>query len=259
MGKTVKNIILTLLILSLGISTALLAYLHFFASEDTKLEGEWTAELDMTQQAAVTALGWLQDIEGVLVSPEDIEPYMQDLTVQVHLSFEQTARSQGASQGTFRCGIVPESYEVCRQAAYEAFASAFRELVAERLRMAGYTGGIDGESVEGLVEESFGMSTVAYLMSYGPALLPALEELQVRYDGSGTYEAAEGILTRRFDAGEAGGTAVMERYIRKEFQLILTDEADESSSGPLAELYPIIYTLKQDQTQQEDALGVPLE
>lgn len=259
MGKTVKNILLTLLILSLSISTALLAYLHFFASEDTKLEGEWTAELDMAQQAAVTALGWLQDIEGVSVSLEDIEPYMQDLTVQTHLAFEQTARSRGATQGTFRCGIVPESYDACRQAAYEAFALAFQKLLAERLHMAGYTGGTDGENIEGLVKESFGMSTVDYLMSYGPALLPALEELQVQYEGSGVYEAAEGILTRHFGSGEAGGAAVRERYIRKELHLILTDEADESFPGPLADFYPIIYTLKEDQAQQNDVLAIPME
>ena len=59
--------------------------------------------------------------------------------------------------------ILPESYEACSQAAYEAFALAFQSLLAERLRMAGYTGGTDGESIEALVNETFGMSPVAYL------------------------------------------------------------------------------------------------
>lgn len=232
MRKTMKNTIFILLLLILSVSTALLIYLHFFASNDNDLSGEWTAELDMTEQAAVTALSWLQDIEAVSISLEDMEVYMQDLTIQVNLTLEQTARSEG----TFRCNILPESYDACNQAAYEAFAVAFRELVAERLRMAGYTGGTDEEAVEALVTETFGMPTVAYLMSCGPALLPSMEELQAQYDGSGTYEAEEGILIRQFDAG-ASVTTKAESYIRKDSILILSDH------------YPMIYTLEQTQDQ----------
>lgn len=247
MIKTIKNIVLTLLILTLGISTALLMYLYFFApggrgnSDERNLSGEWTAELDMTEQAAVTALSWLRDIEAVSISLKDMESYMQDLTIQVNLTLEQTARSEG----TFHCNVLPESYDACNQAAYEAFAAAFRELLAGRLRMAGYTGGTDKEAIEALVTETFGMSTVSYLMACGPALLPSLEDLQAQYDGSGVYKAAEGILTRQFD--DAATKA--ERYIRKGSSLILSEDADSVSSGFLSEHYPMIYTLNQPQNQ----------
>ncbi len=248
MGKTVKTIVLTLLFLSLSASTALLAYLHFFASDEGNLSGEWTAELDMTEQAAVTALGWLQDIEAVSITLEETESYMQGLTISVNLSFEQTGRSRGTTQGTFSCHILPENYEACREAAYEAFAMAFRELVAQRLRMAGYAGGTDRDAVEALVEQTFGMSTVSYLMSCGPALLPSLEELQAAYDGSGTYEAGEGILTRQFDAG---GTAVskMECYIREGSRLILSQGSDLVPFAADSEHYPMEYTLETNQDQ----------
>ena len=244
MKKTIKNAIFTLLLLTLGISTAFLAYLHFFASGGRELSGEWTAELDMTEQAAATAFSWLQDIEAVSLSLEDMESYMQGLTVQVTLTLEQSARSEG----TFQCSVLPESYDASNQAAYEAFAAAFRELLAERLRMAGYAGSMDEEAIEALVAETFGMSTVSYLMSYGPALLPALEDLQAQYEGSGTYEAAEGILTRQFDAGWSAAT-VTECYIRKDSNLILFEESDSPDSGLFAEHYPIRYTLKQTQNQ----------
>ena len=241
MRKIVKNTVFILLLLTLSVSTALLAYLYFFSSGgrggwgDKNLSGEWTAELNMTDQAAVTALSWLQDIEAVSVSLEDMEAYMQDLTIQVNLTLEQTGRSAG----TFHCNILPENYDACNQAAYEAFAAAFRELLTERLHMAGYTGDIDKEAVEALVTETFGMSTMSYLMSCGPVLLPSLEELQAQYDGSGTYEAAEGILTRQF---EAGGTVTTraERYIRKDSTLILYEENDSGANG-------LIYILKQSQ------------
>ncbi len=242
MGKIIKNIILTLLLLTLSISTALLAYLHFFAADDGELSGEWTAELDMTHQAAVTALGWLQEIEAVSVSLEDMESYMQDLNIQVNLTLEQT----GSSEGTFCCNVLPESYDACNQAAYEAFAMAFRELLAQRLQMAGYEGGTDMESMESLVTETFGMSTVSYLMSCGPSLLPSLEDLQERYGGSGTYEVAEDILTRRFDVNGVVTTKA-EHYIRKDSNLILLEEISSVSAASFSDYDPVIYTLKQPQ------------
>lgn len=240
MKKTMKNVVLTLLILTLSVSTAFLAYLHFWAPGDKDLSGEWTAELDMTEQAAVAAFNWLRDIEAVSISLEDMEPYMQDLTVKVNMTLEQTDRFAGS----FCCNILPESYDACNQAAYESFAVAFRKLLAERLHMAGYTGGMDEEAIEALVTETFGMSTVSYLMSCGPALLPALEELQEQYDGSGTYEASEGILTRQFDVG-GSVDAKEERYIRQGSSLILSEETDSVNSGSFSDHYPVIYTLIQ--------------
>ncbi|MBD5546659.1 MAG: hypothetical protein HDQ97_04600 [Lachnospiraceae bacterium] len=244
MRKTIKNAVFTLLFLTLIASTALLTYLHFFASYDKELSGEWTANLDMTQQASVTALAWLQDIEGVSVSMEDMESYMQELTIQVNLTLEQTARSEG----TFYCNVSPESYDACRQAAYEAFALAFQDLLAGRLRMAGYTGSTDKEAMEALVTETFGMPTVSYLMSYGPALLPSLEDLQVGYDGSGTYKESEDILTRQFDAGGAVTTKT-EYYIWKDSKLILYEEIGSVPAGLFSDYYPMVYTLKQSPNQ----------
>ena len=242
MRNIIKNVIVTLLLITLSISTALLAYLHFFASDEKDISGEWTADLDMTQQAAVTALNWLQDIEAVDISLEGMESYMQDLNIQVNLTLEQTDRFKG----TFHCNVLPESYDACNQAAYEAFAEAFQELLTERLRMAGYILSTDQESIEALVTETFGMSTVSYLMSYGPALLPPLEDLQAQYDGSGTYETAEDILTRQFDSGGFVATKA-EYYIRKDSNLILYEEIGSVSADSFSDYDPMIYTLKQPQ------------
>ena len=244
MRKIIKNAIVVLLILTLSASTAFLAYLHFFASEDEELSGEWITELDMTEQAAVTALSWLQDIEAVSITLEDMEAYMQDLTIQMNLTLEQTA----PSEGTFRCYVLPESYDACSQAAYEAFAEAFHALLTERLLMAGYTGPTDHEALEALVTETFGMSTVSYLMSCGPALLPSLEALQAEYDGTGVYEFAEGVLTRQFDGGGPAAIKV-ESYIRNDVSLILSEENGSVSDGFFSDHSPMVYTLRQPQEQ----------
>lgn len=232
MRKAIKNTLLTLLIVVLCASTAYLAYLHFFAPDDEELSGEWIASLDVTERAAVTAYSWLRDIEGVSLTLEDMESRMPDLTIQVRLTLEQTARSEG----TFQCRILQESYDACDQAAYEAFAGAFQELLTERLRMAGYTGDTDSAAVEELVAETFGMSTISYLMTCGPELLPPLEELQAGYDGSGVYETSEGVLTRVFDDGRPNA-ARQERYIRQGPDLVLSGGSDA---------YPLIYTLEPD-------------
>ena len=186
--KTIKNAMVTILFLALGTCAILFAFLYFFTSGDRNLSGEWTAEIDVTQQAAVTALDWLQDIEAVSISLEDMESYMENLTIQLNMTLEQTSRSEG----TFHCHISPESYEACKQAAYQAFAQAFRELLGERLRMAGYEGDVEPEEIENLAATAFGMSTESYLMSYGPVLLPSLENMQAQYEGHGRILHSQG-------------------------------------------------------------------
>lgn len=159
---------------------------------------------------------------------------MQELTVDVTLTLEQTTHAKG----TFQCSVLQESYDTCNRAAYEAFAAAFRELLTQRLYMAGYA--MDEETVEALVEETFGMSTVSYLMTCGPRLLPSLEELQAQYDGSGTYQTANGILTRQFDDGASVSTRE-EHYIRKDSTLILSDDFSNQNSA--------IYTLQETKNE----------
>lgn len=161
MKKIGKIVIFAVLFPALIISTVILAYLYFFASGDRNLSGQWAAKLDMTDQAAVTALDWLQEIEAVSISMEEIKSYMQGLTIDVTLTLEQTAYAKG----TFQCNVLQESYDACNQAAYDAFAAAFRELLKQRLYMAGYA--MSEEAVEALVEETFEMSTVSYLMTCG--------------------------------------------------------------------------------------------
>lgn len=200
MRKILNFMVLAVLLPALLTATVLLTYLHFFAPGDKNLSGKWTASLDMTDQAAVTAIGWLQDIEGIDIegisaSMQEMENTVQDFTVEVTITFEETARSEG----TFEACVIPESYEACKQAAYEAFAAMFREAVSKRLHMAGY-------------------------------------------DGSGTYQAAEGILIRQFDG--RGAAAKVEHYIRKDASLILTEEENAAPQGYFGRQYPVIYTLQ---------------
>ena len=64
-------------------------------------------------------------------------------------------------------------------------------------------------------------------MTCGPALLPSLEDLQAQYDGSGTYEAAEGILTWRYD----NGITKTENYVWENSSLVLSGEEIVDGQG----------------------------
>lgn len=175
--RHIKNTLLVILFLTLLTVNVFLVYLHFFASEGGNRSREQSMELNMSDRACSAAYDWLQDIEGVPVSLEDLESRMQGLTVRIVL----TPDRDPGSEGSMRCSVVQDSYESCEQAAYEALAGAFRELLAERLLMAGYPGSVDDEALEALAEEAFGMSTVSYLKSCGPSLLPSPEELQLMF------------------------------------------------------------------------------
>ncbi len=238
MRKIIRNTVFVILISILIIFALFFAYLRFYRANDANLTGEWTAGLDMTQQASAAALGWLQEIEAVPISMQEIEAHMQGLTIELHLTLTQTDRSAGV----FDSRILPESYTACSQAAYEAFAAAFQEMLAQRLHMAGYTGELDTDALEALVVETFGMSTPSYLASCVPDLLPPLEQLQAQYDGSGSYESADDILTRQFDNGQLVRTKT-ERYIRKDSTLIIIEETDSPPFGSYTEHYPLLYTL----------------
>ncbi len=235
MGRTVRGTLRCLLLLTVGAVCAFWAYVRFFA--EGGMAGEWTASLDMREQAAASAFCWLQDIEQASVSLEEVGASMPDLTIQVNLTLRKTSRLGG----NFQCNISPESYEACRQAAYEAFAGIFREIVAKRLHMAGYVEGVDVQSVEALAAEAFGMPTVSYLMEKGPALLPALEEMQARYGGSGVYEAKDGILTRHFTEGQPD-TVRTESYIRQGSSLVLSKGAGSDVREGLFGQHPVFYT-----------------
>lgn len=240
--KKAMPIMWLILILVFGVFVAFFA--GFSASElvGRRLSGEWTAEIDRKEQAAAAALSWLQDVEAVSLSLEDIEKAMPDLKVQVSLAFEWDLQTGGH----FRSSVWPESYTACRQAAYEAYAGIFQTLLAERLRMAGYEGATDEAAVEALAVQTFGMSTVDYLMSYATPLMPSLEELQAEYEGSGSYEVSGDVLSLQFDA-EEGTVTKTERYIRKGSTLILLGEAGGAGSSFPQGDYPVIYTLEQPQ------------
>ena len=58
MRRFMKKTIIALLVLSLGIVAVLMAYRICGAAGDRDLSGEWTAQLDMSGQAAAMAYGW---------------------------------------------------------------------------------------------------------------------------------------------------------------------------------------------------------
>ncbi len=99
MRKILNFMVLAVLLPALLTATVLLTYLHFFAP-GTRISGKWTASLDMTDQAAVTAIGWLQDIEGIDIegisaSMQEMENTVQDFTVEVTITLRRPPGRRG--------------------------------------------------------------------------------------------------------------------------------------------------------------------
>lgn len=80
-------------------------------------------------------------------------------------------------------------------------------------------------------------------MTCGPALLPSLEDLQAQYDGSGVYEAAEGILTWQYD----NGATKTEHYVWEDSSLVLAGE-----EGPDGQKKPAILIFLKDEGEGKE-------
>ena len=75
--------------------------------------------------------------------------------------------------------------------------------------------------------------------------MPSLEDLQAQYNGSGTYEVAEGILTRRYD----DGTTKTENYVWENFSLVLSEEGNSDGQGQKKPVILIFQKMSGEETQ----------
>ena len=158
---------------------------------ERKLPGGWHRTIDLAAEAGAAAKEWLMDAEGGRAI--DMKTYMGSVTVGVDLTL--------AADGSWTCTVDENSYRMAEQQAYTALEQALEDLLLARAQEAGQemTG---REEAAQSIEDTIGMSCREYLRTYGPVLLPALEELRAEYEGSGDWKAESGVLLRN-GSGEA--------------------------------------------------------
>lgn len=158
---------------------------------ERKLPGHWQRNVDFTASGRMYAREWLMAAEG----GADYDPaaYIPELSVTVELVLGE--------DGTWSGRVDEDSYNEAVQKAYRGLEDSFEDLLITRVQASGREMESREEAAQSIAE-TIGMSCAEYLRTYGPKLLPDLEELQAQYNGSGSWSAEKGVLLRD-GSGEA--------------------------------------------------------
>ena len=170
---------------------------------ERKLPGQWHRTVDYTQEATLAAKEWLMEAEGG--REIDLTEYMGKVQIGVDLVLSE--------DGSWSSTVDEASYAEAKQQAYEALEQGLVELSGERLKKSYLTSAqnsnqerqkeiidmletITPESIRETIENVTGMPCIEYLKTYGPELLPPLEEIQGQYNLNGSWKAENGVLLR---------------------------------------------------------------
>lgn len=137
--------------------------------------GEHTETIDISEDVASNAEGWLEDIEGVTVTTRDISECIGELEITIVTKCELDLYDNL----TVTRELDRDSYDYCRQKAYDGVSLCFKKVIMERL----YAAGIDTEGIdiEAVVRENFGLSVNDYIERSLPDFFPTYEELTERF------------------------------------------------------------------------------
>lgn len=94
-----------------------------------QLNGVWVTKIDISEEVCTKAELWLEDVEGITVTSEELRQVMG--TLEVELLEEYVLDENGYAVCTKR--ISEESYERCKDKAYEGMTLAFEQVIARRL------------------------------------------------------------------------------------------------------------------------------
>ncbi len=180
-------LLLTVVFLLAALSCVLLLRLN--RAETADVTGKWLMRPDLTERARGCAELWLRG--AALGDRVDVGAALPRLEVKVLLSLQP--------DGTWTRRLDGASYESARENASRALADALHALLLLRLEDAGLAAGSEAET-QAHIRRALGMSIEDYLALCGPQLLPAREELESRYGGSGSYALLDGEIL--FDGRE---------------------------------------------------------
>ncbi len=172
-----RTLILLLSVILLLAAVSCVLGVRLYSREQASPVGNWQMRLDMTELVRMQADAWLHEAE--LGSQVDVGNRLPQIQIAVSLKLDP--------DGNWSRQVDAGSYEAAQKSARQALASSLRELVILRAAAAGRSVR-NPKQAEALIADVIGMSGEQYLADYGPKLLPALEELQARYDGSGTWQ-----------------------------------------------------------------------
>ena len=170
-GRAGFVITIILLIIVIGLMGTK-AFFQYRALQE--VAGRHTETIDITENVASKAEEWLEDVEGVTVTTKDIAEYMGPLEIIVvtECSFDIYDNMSVTRE------LDPESYDSCRQKAYEGVTECFANIIGDRLFAAGID--TDGLDIDACAQDIFGMNISEYVNQSIPEFFPSYEELSAQ-------------------------------------------------------------------------------
>lgn len=167
-GSAFAVILIILLIAALTVLGAK-AYLQYRTLDS--IEGTHEEYVDITESVAAGAEEWLEDVEGVTVTVQDISECMGELKITVVT--ECTLDSYDNLTVTRQ--VDRTSYDECRDQAYAGVSEYYKNIIRQRLSAAGINA--ENADIDAITEEATGMDVEEFVEQSLPDLFPDYEAL----------------------------------------------------------------------------------
>ena len=172
--KRRSKTLLTILIVTI-VYAGLVTVFLYFNSPSKKAVGNWSREIDVTNEVVKNADRWM------MAEDEETQALLDDIykqkTFTVNLDLAVT------SEGAYRISLNEASYEACMQEAYGMLGEEMKAVLGKKLIEEGLNGQ-DGEvkDTDSVIAEVLGDSLQHYLFLNGPALMPEVSKMKEQYE-----------------------------------------------------------------------------
>ncbi len=133
--------------------------------------------VSMSEEAAARAYIWLNQMEDMPLSYEEIKEMMGDIRLELILT-------PTGEKGRYMRALADGTFEDCQEKAQAGLEKAYREVAGYRFFAAGY----EGDILDDMMQEVYGVSVSEYLSYCKVQLIPTLVELTEMYSGEVTNE-----------------------------------------------------------------------
>lgn len=167
-----KTVYITILVIIIAVLIGIIGVLAALQYKKSK-EPSWEY-VSMTEEASARAFVWLNKIDYMELSYEDVVSIMGQFNLEI-------IKTPTKEKGVYTYALADNAYEYCQNQAQVGFERAYKQVIKNRIEKTGYEGEISDETVERLMLETFGMTVSDYLKQCDVKLLPAEDEINEKY------------------------------------------------------------------------------
>lgn len=182
--RSILPVVLTICIMTVLIGVALAA---FFFNRMNKVSGEWTRDIDITDEVISKSALWMSEIEGVHIDMDWVKGVADKQGYKAVINLDLTMAETVRGQGTYDLVVDTNSYDECKSDTYALLAECLNRVVADRLTLVGYADNVSADEAVAITEEVLGQSLESYLQSKNMDMVPGYEVLSDKYSSNGSY------------------------------------------------------------------------